>query len=159
MATTPTSPQALYGSLPVEIREFVPSDYDRVMAIWHGAHGVTLRDVDAREPLSDYLVRHRGLCFVATDGDEIVGAVLCGTDGRRGYLSHLAVAESCRRRGIGRRLAEACVAALHARGIQKCHLMVRSENAAAQAFWSHLGWVDRADVRLMSFTATDSGNA
>ncbi|MGH7615996.1 MAG: GNAT family N-acetyltransferase [Gemmatimonadaceae bacterium] len=143
----------------IEIREFLPADYDPVMAVWQLADGVTIRDVDARGPLTTYLELHRGLCFVAVAGDEIVGAVLCGTDGRRGYLNHLAVAPEWRRRGIGRRLAERCVTALYERGIEKCHLMVKRENATGQTFWARLGWVSRDDVGLMSHTASQSANA
>jgi len=143
----------------IEVREFTSADYDAVVSLWKASRGVTLRDVDARGPLTAYLGQHRGLSFVAVEGDAIVGAVLCGTDGRRGYLQHLAVASSHRRRGIGRALAERCVAALAARGIDKCHLMVVTQNVEAMAFWSRLGWKDRSDVRLMSHTASDSATA
>jgi ribosomal protein S18 acetylase RimI-like enzyme len=129
------------------------------MAIWKDADGVTIRDVDAREPLTGYLSRHQGLCFVAVAGGRIVGAILCGTDGRRGYLNHLAVAADWRRLGIGRRLADACIAGLSARGIEKCHLMVKADNPEGQAFWARLGWSDRSDIRLMSFTSSSSSNA
>lgn len=157
-AATPTS-QAPTDAMQPEIRAFVPADYDAVMAIWKDAEGVTLREVDAREPLTSYLGLHRGLCFVATAEGRIVGAVLCGTDGRRGYLNHLAVAAEYRRRGIGRRLAEACIAGLSARGIEKCHLMVKADNPQGRAFWAHLGWSDRSDIRLMSYTSSSSLNA
>jgi N-acetylglutamate synthase len=143
----------------IVVREFSSADYDEVMELWRSAEGVTLRDADARAPLTAYLAQHRGLSFVATDSDRIVGAVLCGTDGRRGYLQHLAVAETHRRRGIGRELAERCVAALSARGVDKCHLMVVSDNAEAKAFWSRLGWKKRDDIQLMSFAAPGSPNA
>ena len=79
--------------------------------------------------------------------------MLCGTDGRRGYLQHLAVAPAYRRRGVGRRLAERAVAALAAQGVAKCHLMVLPSNAAARAFWRRLGWAERGDVLLMSHVA------
>ena len=86
-------------------------------------------------------------------------AVLTGTDGRRGYLQHLAVAPSHRRRGVGRALAEQAVEALRVLGIAKCHLMVREENAQARAFWERLGWKVRADVTLMSHAGPDAANA
>lgn len=143
----------------ITVREFISADYDSVISLWQSADGVTLRDADARAPLTRYLERHRGLSFVAVDGDSIVGAVLCGTDGRRGYLQHLAVAPSHRRRGIGRDLSERCIAALSARGIDKCHLMVVAANSDAMTFWSRLGWQDRSDVRLMSYTRPGAPNA
>ena len=142
-----------------QIREFQAGDYDAVVALWRASPGVTLRDADAREPLTAYIERNAGLSFVVTDADDIVGAVLCGTDGRRGYLQHLAVVATHRRRGIGRALAERCVRALAERGIDKCHLMVVSDNHDAAVFWTRLGWVDRADIRLMSHTSSGVATA
>src|SRR4051812_18186156 len=113
----------------IDIREFVAADYDAVCALWRASPGVVLRDADAREPLIAYIARNPGLSFVAVDDAYLVGAVLCGTDGRRGYLQHLAVAPTHQRRGVGRRLAERSVAALAARGIDKCHLMVLADNS------------------------------
>jgi ribosomal protein S18 acetylase RimI-like enzyme len=109
-----------------------------------------LRDVDAREAVEAYLHQNPGLSFVACAGEQVVGAVLCGTDGRRGYLQHLVVARTHRRAGIGRRLAERAAAALATRGIDKCHLMVLPSNAGARAFWRRVGWAERPDVLLMS---------
>lgn len=143
----------------VQIREFQSADCDAVIALWRDAPGVTLRDADAREPLVAYLSRNPGLSFVAADRSRIVAAVLCGTDGRRGYLQHLAVAATHRRQGIGRRLADRCVQALARNGIDKCHLMVVTNNRDAAAFWTHIGWVDRGDIRLMSHTASGVATA
>ena len=138
----------------MEIREFTDSDYDAVIPLWQQASGVVIRDVDSREPLTAYLQRNPGLSFVALERGTVVGAVLCGTDGRRGYLQHLAVALSHRQRGIGRELAGRCVDALAAQGIDKCHLMVLTDNHDAATFWARLGWADRSDVRLMSHIAS-----
>ncbi|MEP6621034.1 MAG: GNAT family N-acetyltransferase [bacterium] len=145
--------------MPVHIQDFQHANYDAVLALWRTSAGVTLRDVDERDPLLAYLDRNPGLSFVALDGESVVGAVLCGTDGRRGYLQHLAVATTHRQRGIGRQLAERCVRALKARGIYKCHLMVVSGNHPAAAFWSRLGWVVREDIQLMSHTTSRSPTA
>jgi ribosomal protein S18 acetylase RimI-like enzyme len=137
------------------LREFLPNDYDAVIELWRSSEGLVLRDVDGREPIAEYLRRNRGLSFVVENASRIIGAVLCGTDGRRGYLQHLAVAPDYRQRGIGRQLATACVTALASRGIQKCHLMVVASNDAARTFWARLGWADRDDIRLMSHSMTN----
>lgn len=136
--------------MPIELREFTPADYDDAIALWTASEGIVLRDVDARRPVLEYLARNRGLSMVALDNGAVVGAVLCGTDGRRGYLQHLAVAASHRRRGVGRALAERCISSLSERGIDKCHIMVLSANTAARAFWQQLGWQERTDVVIMS---------
>jgi N-acetylglutamate synthase len=129
------------------------------MALWCATEGITLREADSREAIVRYLERNPRLSFVARDAGQLVGAVLAGTDGRRGYLQHLAVAPSHRGRGVGRTLAQRAVEALRSLGIAKCHLMVRQENAAARGFWEHLGWQDRADVVLMSHADPNVANA
>jgi ribosomal protein S18 acetylase RimI-like enzyme len=143
----------------IEIVSFKPLDYDAVMALWWASEGLTLRDADSREAITRYLARNPGLSFVARDDGQLVGAVLAGTDGRRGYLQHLAVAPSHRGQGLGRTLAERAVEALKGLGIAKCHLMVRQDNAQTRAFWARLGWSDRNDITLMSHTDSDATNA
>ncbi len=143
----------------VELREFKPADYDQVVALWRITDGLVLRDVDEYESITRYLSANPGLSFVATDHGRVIGAVLCGTDGRRGYLQHLAVDPLYRRRGIGRALAQRCVEALSQRGVDKCHLMVLPQNEAARIFWRRLGWKDRDDVLLMSHVTSGSPTA
>ena len=138
---------------PIEFTEFVPDDYDDVMDLWRGCGGIVLRPVDERAPLLSYLARNPGLSFVARENDSIVGAVLAGTDGRRGYLQHLGVAESHRRRGIGQRLASMVTSALAEQGITKCHLFVVRGNDSAARFWQSVGWGPRADLEMFSFGA------
>jgi ribosomal protein S18 acetylase RimI-like enzyme len=143
----------------VEVLPFQPHDYEQVMALWQATEGITLREADAREAILAYLARNPGLSFVARDGDVLAGAVLAGTDGRRGYLQHLAVAPPYRGRGVGRALAERVIEALRVAGISKCHLMVRQENERAKTFWAHLGWTVREDISLMSHAYPTVENA
>lgn len=142
----------------MNIRELAPADYDEVIALWRASEGIVLREVDERPAIERYLAHNPGLSYVACDGDRVVGAVLCGTDSRRGYLQHLAVASTHRRRGIGRRLVVCALASLVARGIMKCHLMVLPDNADARAFWKAAGWEERGDVLLMSYNSGDRGD-
>jgi ribosomal protein S18 acetylase RimI-like enzyme len=143
----------------VEVLPFQAQDYEQVMALWQATEGITLREADAREAILAYLARNPGLSFVARDGDVLAGAVLAGTDGRRGYLQHLAVAPPYRGRGVGRALAERVIEALRVAGISKCHLMVRQENERAKTFWAHLGWTVREDISLMSHAYPTVENA
>jgi ribosomal protein S18 acetylase RimI-like enzyme len=143
----------------IDIREMQAADYDAVLDLWRSTPGVTVRDADAFTPQMVYLKKNPGLSFVAADGKAIVGAVLCGTDGRRGYLQHLAVHPGYRRQGLGRALAERCVNGLADAGIDKCHLMVVTDNHEAAAFWQHIGWEMRSDVRLMSHTRSGVATA
>jgi ribosomal protein S18 acetylase RimI-like enzyme len=86
---------------------------------------------------------------VARHKVRIVGAVLCGHDGRRGYLHHLAVAPAHRHNGIGRALVEACLAKLGHIGIQKCNIFLFSDNEPGEAFWKHIGWNGRGDLKVL----------
>lgn len=125
-------------------------DYAPVIALWRESEGVGLSDADSPDAIARYLERNPGASWVACCGGAIVGAVLCGHDGRRGYLHHLAVASTHRRRGIGRRLVESAVAALQRQGMTKVHLFVYCNNDSAAAFWRVLGWQTRDELDLMS---------
>jgi len=132
------------------IRELTLSDYDAVLALWQSSEGVGLSDADSRAAIGRYLARNPGLSFTAWDGDELAGAILCGHDGRRGYVHHLAVRPSHRRQGLGKALAARCLDALAAEGIDKCHLFVFANNADAMAFWESVGGALRVDLKVMS---------
>jgi putative acetyltransferase len=96
----------------IEIRPFTMVAYDRVLALWQQCEGVGLSEADSRESIQAYLSRNPGMSFIATGDGAVVGAVLCGHDGRRGYIHHLAVHPQSRRRSVGRRLVEQCLRAL-----------------------------------------------
>ncbi len=134
----------------IDIREFTMQDYPAALDLWRRSEGVSVGASDARERIEAYLLRNPGLSFVAYDGDRLVGAVLCGHDGRRGYLNHLAVTRDRRRSGIGSRLASLCLNALKSCGISRCHLFVQKENTAAVAFWQRVGWRERVELVMMS---------
>ncbi|MFN2105398.1 MAG: GNAT family N-acetyltransferase [Candidatus Promineifilaceae bacterium] len=124
--------------------------YDEVYALWDRCSGVGLSSADERDQIAAYLARNPGMSFIALDGSVVIGIVLGGHDGRRGYLHHLAVDDDYRRQGIGRQLVENCLSALAAEGIQKCHLFIFHENAGGIAFWQAQGWTLRQDIRVMS---------
>lgn len=125
-------------------------DFDAVMALWKSCEGVGSNEMDTRPCIASYLERNPGMSFVARATDQrIVGAVLCGHDGRRGYLHHLAVAADFRKRGIARRLVAACFAELAKIGMVKCNIFVYANNVTGQAFWKREGWNARTDLLVM----------
>ena len=144
----------------VTVRPMVEEDIPAALALWQGLEGIGLRDADSPPALARFLRRNPGLSFVAvTAGGELVGVSLAGHDGRRGYLHHVAVRPDCQRRGTGRRLVEACVAALKAEGIEKVNVWVKADNAAGLAFWNHLGGRERTDIVMVSLLLVDNENA
>jgi ribosomal protein S18 acetylase RimI-like enzyme len=133
-----------------EIREMTIDDYPAVYALWQATEGIGLSQADSKENIARYLANNPGMSFCAWDGESLVGAVLCGTDSRRGFLHHLAVEKGHRRAGIGRLLVERCTAALKEKGLTKCHLFVFQDNQEAIEFWKHCGWIQRKELILMS---------
>lgn len=134
----------------VKITPMGPEDSDEARSLWSRSPGIGLSSADEPDAIRRYLDRNRGLSFSARDGVRLVGTVLCGHDGRRGYLHHLAVDADYRGRGLGRALTERGLRALRSAGVEKCHLFVKRENEAAAAFWSRVGWTERIDLRMYS---------
>jgi ribosomal protein S18 acetylase RimI-like enzyme len=137
------------------IDEMTIEDYQQVRSLWEQSEGITLSEVDSRDAIARFLDHNPGLSFVARDNDEIVGVVLCGHDGRRGYIDHLAVPKSHRRQGIGRALVSRCIYNLMRIGIRKWHLFVLEGNQEAIAFWKKLGWAQRVELVTMSHDVGD----
>jgi ribosomal protein S18 acetylase RimI-like enzyme len=124
----------------IEIRRMVIGDYERAYELWLASEGVGLIRADQRENIERFLKRNEGLSFVAVEGEKIVGTVLCGQDGRRGHLYHLAVRQEYKRRGIGKELVRRVIEALEKEGYDSCQIMVFAENKAAMKFWEKHGW-------------------
>jgi len=132
----------------IPIRLMTLEDYYNVHALWTSVPGVGLRDhEDSREGIAYYLRRNPTSCFVAGEKNKIIGVVLCGNDGRRGYINHLAVALEHRKRGIARALVNACRDAMRAEGIRMLSFVVFRENENGNAFWDALGATQRDELR------------
>lgn len=135
----------------MQYRPMVISDYDAIIDLWTKSEGVRLRDADSKQGIEKYLSRNPGFSFVAQHEGAVIGTIMAGHDGKRGYIQHLSVEGSHRRKGIGKELVRLCLEALKKEGILKSHLMILVENGAAKLFWASLGWVDRTDIRLYSY--------
>ncbi|MDF2572255.1 MAG: ypeA, partial [Sporomusa sp.] len=122
------------------IRELIPKDYDAAIALWQKTPGLVLSDADSKENIGEFLIRNKGMSFVAELGNELVGTILCGHDGRRGFIYHLVVHNDQRKRGIGRTLVESSLTELKEAGITKCHLFVMADNDQGMDFWDHIGF-------------------
>jgi ribosomal protein S18 acetylase RimI-like enzyme len=133
----------------ISTREFVIDDYDEAVAVWNLAEGVEVAEGDSKEEIRAYLLRNPGLSRVAEDNGTIVGAVLCGHDGRRGLIYHLAVVPAHHGKGIGKLLVQECVTRLRAAGIVRALILVAGDNSGAHSFWLRTGWEDVPGAMLM----------
>jgi len=134
----------------VMFRPFTLNDHTNALALWQQCEGVGLSSADEKSAIARYLTRNPGMSFVAVHENQLVGAILCGHDGRRGFIHHLAVHPKFRRHGIGGQLVKRGIAALAADGIDKCHLFIFHENELGKAFWKSVGYSLRTDIQIMS---------
>jgi putative acetyltransferase len=122
------------------IRSMDIRDYDSAIMLWSNTEWIELTDTDEKAAMEKFLNRNPGLSLVAYSGDELVGAVLCGHDGRRGYIHHLAVHCEFRRCGIGSALVRECLLRLRQVGIWKCNTFIVPGNQEAIEFWQCNGF-------------------
>lgn len=135
------------GSGMMMIRTMTIGDYERIFALWLNTPNLGLNDIDdSKEGIAKYLERNANTCFVAETEEKIIGAILSGHDGRRGYIYHTAVDESEQRRGIGASLLNAAMSALEREGISKVALVVFGKNEKGNAFWEKQGFIIRNDL-------------
>lgn len=131
----------------MQIRIMCADDYDAVYAIWRSCAGMGLNNLDdSREGITRFLARNPDTCFVAEQDGALVGVIMTGSDGRRGYIYHTAVSPSARGQGIGHALVERALEALGSIGIHKAALVVFSRNEGGNAFWEKQGFTVRDDL-------------
>ncbi len=122
-------------------------DYENIYELWMNTSGMGMRSVDdSKEGIEKYLNRNPETCFVAEVENEIVGVILSGHDGRRGYIYHTSVKETTRKNGVGKALVNAAMEALKAEGINKVALVAFNTNELGNSFWEAEGFEERKDL-------------
>ena len=140
----------------MNIRIMDIADYDKVYDLWMSCKNMGFNNLDdSREGIEKFLKRNPTTSFVAEEADRIVGVVLSGHDGRRGYVYHMSVAEDCRKQGIASKLLENSLAALKEEGINKVALLVFNRNEVGNAFWESQGFIVRDDVAYRNRALTE----
>jgi len=124
----------------INTREFSISDYDAALQVWQRVEGLEIAEGDDRKGVAQFLARNPGLSRMAVDGPAIVGVALCGHDGRRGHIYHLAVDPAYHGRGLGKRLLAECLDGLRRAGMQRVIILVADDNQRGAEFWKHHGW-------------------
>ena len=131
----------------MNIRAMTINDYDLVYSLWLNTPNMGLNNLDdSKDGIATYLARNPNTCFVAEKNGDIVGVILSGHDGRRGFIYHVAVMQSERRQGTGTALVGAAMSALEREGINKVALVIFTENQKGHAFWENQGFSTRSDL-------------
>lgn len=139
----------------MKIRVMTISDYDKVYDLWLSCKGMGLNNLDdSKEGIEKFLKRNPDTCFVAEDEEKIIGVILTGNDGRRGYIYHTAVNPQYRKQGIGKQLVDSTISALKECGINKTALVVFESNETGNAFWEKIGFTKRSDLVYRNKTIT-----
>ena len=129
------------------VRVMTIEDYDEVYALWMSIKGFGIRSIDdSKEGIEIFLKRNPTTCCVDVEDGKMVGAILCGHDGRRACMYHVCVSPDYRRRHIGQHMVDFCLKALKEEKICKVALNAFVTNEAGNAFWSKMGWILRSDM-------------
>lgn len=140
----------------MKIRVMTVEDYDKVYALWKTIRGFGIRSVDdSREGVERFIKRNPTTSIVAEEDGEIVGAILCGHDGRRGCFYHVCVREDHRKNGVGRKMALAAMEALKKEQISKVNLIAFCSNELGNRFWNSMGWTFREDLNYYDFVLNE----
>ena len=123
-------------------REFCIEDYDATLQLWQRVEGLEVAEGDDKEGVAQFVARNQGLSRVAIDEEKLVGVVMCGHDGRRGHIYHLAIDPDYRRYGLGKRLVQECLDGLRRVGIVRAIILVADYNLGGAEFWKRAGWED-----------------
>jgi N-acetylglutamate synthase len=124
----------------IDTREFFIDDYEAAVELWKRVEGLEIAEGDDRESVGQFLERNPGLSRVATDGSAVVGVALCGHDGRRGHIYHLAVDPAYQGRGLGKRLLNESLEDLRRAGVKRVIIMVADDNPRGREFWKRFGY-------------------
>ena len=140
----------------MQIRKMTIADYDEVYSLWISCVGMGLNSLDdTKDGISKFLERNPETCFVALKDGAIVGAIMVGTDGRRGYIYHTAVHTNYRKQGIGKALVDSALSAIKILGINKVALVVFGRNKSGNEFWEKMGFTTREDIIYRNKTITE----
>lgn len=131
----------------MEIKLMFIDDYDKVYQLWTNTEGMGMRSLDdSFEGIEKFLKRNPTTNYIAQVENKIVGVILCGHDGRRGYIYHTAVKTDYRGNGIGKALVDAALNALKKEEINKVALVAFALNDLGNKFWQSLGFDRRNDL-------------
>ena len=140
----------------MNIRIMTINDYEKVYSLWLSCKGMGLNNIDdSKEGIKQFLERNPDTCFVAEEHSEIIGVIIAGNDGRRGYIYHTAVSSLYCHKGIATKMVNTALEALSKIGIIKVALVVFDRNESGNAFWEKQGFNARGDLVYRNKSLTE----
>lgn len=140
----------------MKIRKMTIDDYEQVYALWTSCAGMGLNNLDdSRDGIRAFLQRNPDTCFIAEINSQVIGGIMVGNDGRRGYIYHTAINPRYRKQGIARQLVNTAIDALKQAGINKVALVVFERNKSGNIFWEKMGFPVREDLVYRDKTLTE----
>lgn len=131
----------------MDIRIMEIEDYTAIYDLWMSCRGMGLNDIDdSKKGVERFLNRNPDTCFVAVENNALIGVIMAGNDGRRGFIYHTAVSPSYRHQGIATQLVDTAMTALKNIGITKVALVVFDRNENGNSFWEAQGFTSRTDL-------------
>jgi ribosomal protein S18 acetylase RimI-like enzyme len=130
------------------------TDMVPMLDLWRATPGLGVGQGDEEKALKVFIERNPSTCLVLRINEGLIGTVLGGFDGRRGYIYHLAVHPDYQGRGYGRMLLKQVINELKSLGALKIHLFVFRDNQPATKFYHHQGWELRHDIQVFSWDTT-----
>ncbi|WP_209511127.1 GNAT family N-acetyltransferase [Sedimentibacter acidaminivorans] len=137
----------------MHIENFVIEDYENAYKLWTNTKGMGMRSLDdSKDGIAKFLTRNPSTNFVAKINNEIIGVILSGHDGRRGYIYHASVNVNYRNQGVGTKLLEAVYKSMKEEGINKVALVVFKTNDIGNTFWKSSGLEERNDLNYYNIS-------
>lgn len=134
----------------MKLSQLSPVDFDETLSLWDSTLAMGMSGLEDASVLATFFAHNPGLSFKVTDRDRIVGTILCGHDGRRGFLHHLAVAPGYSGRKVGKTLLDRTLSGLEHLGIERCHIFVASGNRNGREAWKSTDWEKQKKLAIFT---------
>lgn len=132
------------------------NDYSTVYQLWLMTSGMGLNDIDdSQQGIARILQRNPTLNFVVEDNEQVIGVIIAGEDGQRGYIYHMAVHQDYRQQGIGQDLLESVLDEMRVLLITKVGFFIFQDNHIGNSFWQKMGFAVRNDLHYRNCALTE----
>jgi ribosomal protein S18 acetylase RimI-like enzyme len=130
-----------------QITRYSPKYQNAVIALWNACNLIVPQN-DPLEDIQKKLAFQPELFFIALFDGQLIGSVMGGYEGHRGWIQYLAVLPAFQKRGYGKKLVSKAIVELRKLGCVKVNLQVRRSNAAVVGFYKHLGFEEEERISM-----------